>query len=63
MRSFALNYEISLMMLGREVVTAMREVEDTYRRLSRRLTLEEWDRRSAGSRYVDTVMRLTAGLQ
>lgn len=63
MRSFALNYEISLMMLGREVVTAMREVEDTYRGLSRRLTLEEWDRRSAGSRYVDTVMRLTAGLQ
>jgi len=63
MRSFALNYEISLMLLGREVVGAMREVEDTYRGLSRRLTLEEWGRRSAGTRYVDTVMRLTAGLQ
>lgn len=63
MRSFALNYEISLMMLGPEVVRAMREVEDTYRSLSRRLTLEEWGERSAGTRYVDTVMRLTAGLQ
>ncbi|QBR91250.1 cardiolipin synthase [Nocardioides euryhalodurans] len=63
MRSFALNYEISLMMLGRDVVTAMREVEDTYRRLSRELTLEEWSQRPGRTRYVDTVMRLTAGLQ
>ena len=63
MRSFALNYEISLMLLGPDVVTAMREVEDTYRGLSRRLTLEEWSLRPARTRYVDTVMRLTAGLQ
>ncbi len=63
MRSFALNYEISLMLLGREVVAAMREVEDTYRSLSRRLTVEEWSRRPSRTRYVDTVMRLTAGLQ
>jgi cardiolipin synthase len=63
MRSFALNYEISLMMLGREIVSAMREVEDTYRSLSRPLTLEEWDQRPGRTRYVDTVMRLTAGLQ
>jgi cardiolipin synthase A/B len=63
MRSFALNYEISLMLLGRDVVSAMRQVEDTYRELSRPLTLEEWDRRPGRTRYVDTVMRLTAGLQ
>lgn len=63
MRSFALNYEISLMLLGQDVVTAMRAVEDTYRGLSRQLTLDEWSQRSAGTRYVDTVMRLTAGLQ
>jgi cardiolipin synthase len=63
MRSFALNYEISLMMLGRDVVMAMREVEDTYRSLSKPLSLSEWSRRPARTRYVDTVMRLTAGLQ
>jgi cardiolipin synthase len=63
MRSFALNYEISLMLLGPDVVAAMREVEDTYRGLSRPLTLEEWSLRPARTRYVDTVMRLTAGLQ
>ena len=63
MRSFALNYEISLMMLGRSIVSAVREVEDTYRQVSRQLTTEEWSTRPARTRYVDTVMRLTAGLQ
>jgi cardiolipin synthase len=63
MRSFALNYEISLMLLGRAAVAAIREVEDDYRRRCRRLTTDEWAKRSVGTRYVDTVMRLTAGLQ
>jgi len=63
MRSFALNYEVSLMALGPEVVTAVRAVEDSYRKVSRLLTLEEWVARSRGSAYVDNVMRLTAALQ
>ena len=63
LRSFALNYEISLMMLGEEVVTRIREVEDTYRKLSRRLTLEDWEARPLRVRYVDNVMRLTSALQ
>jgi cardiolipin synthase len=63
MRSFALNYEVSLMLLGREVVHRMRKVEDAYRSLSRELSLEEWGRRPAGKRYADNVMRLTAALQ
>jgi len=63
LRSFALNYEVSLMMLGGEIVGRMREVEDTYRRLSRELTVEEWAGRSRGARYVDNVMRLTSALQ
>ncbi len=63
MRSFALNYEVSLMLLGSEVVGRFREVEDAYRALSRELTREEWSRRAPGQRYVDNVMRLTAALQ
>jgi cardiolipin synthase len=63
MRSFALNYEISVMLLGPEIVARVREVEDTYRSLSRELTLQEWQGRSPGSRYVDNLMRLTAALQ
>jgi cardiolipin synthase len=63
MRSFALNYELSLMLVGPEVVARFREVEDAYRAISRRLTLEEWSGRSPGQRYLDNVMRLPAALQ
>jgi len=63
MRSFALNYEISLMMIGSATVARMRTVEDTYREKCRLLTLEEWKDRPARTRYVDNVMRLTAALQ
>jgi len=63
LRSFALNYEISLMLLGPSVVERVREVEDHYRALSRVLTPDEWDRRPARKTYLDNVMRLTAALQ
>ena len=63
MRSFALNYEVVLMLTGAGVVERLREVQDTYRALSTELTLEEWRRRGWGSKYVDNVMRLTAALQ
>jgi cardiolipin synthase len=63
MRSFALNYEISLMMLGSQTVREMRVVEDAYRERSRLLTLDEWNGRPGRTRYVDNVMRLTAALQ
>ena len=63
MRSFALNYEVSLMALGPEVVSEVKAVEDSYREVSRLLTLDDWLARSRGSAYVDNVMRLTAALQ
>jgi cardiolipin synthase A/B len=63
LRSFALNYEVSLMLLGADVVERMRKVEDTYRAASRELTEREWSERSKRSRYVDNVMRLTSALQ
>jgi cardiolipin synthase A/B len=63
MRSFALNYEVSLMLTGGDIVQRFREVEDTYRALSRELTPEEWARRPRRSTYVDNAMRLTSALQ
>lgn len=63
LRSFALNFEVSLMMTGADVVAGVRRVEDHYREVSKELTLEEWSQRGPGKRYVDTVMRLTAALQ
>ena len=63
MRSFALNYEVSLMLTGGDIVHRFREVEDTYRGLCRELTSEEWSRRSRRAKYVDNAMRLTSALQ
>jgi len=63
MRSFALNFEISLMVPEPALVADLRAVQDHYRAISTELTMAEWGRRSRGARYVDNVMRLTAALQ
>jgi cardiolipin synthase len=62
-RSFNLDFEVSVMCVSRSLTTAMRQVEDHYRSLSRQLTLAEWNRRPLRKRYIDNVMRLTSALQ
>ena len=42
MRSFALNYEVVMMLVGGDVVARMRAAEDDYRALSQLLTADEW---------------------
>ena len=63
MRSFALNYEVSLMLTGGDVVARFQAVEDSYRAVSRELGLAEWQQRPFRQRYLDNTMRLTAALQ
>ncbi len=63
MRSFSLNFEISVMVRSKEFVQDMRELEQTYREVSRELTLDEWMKRSRVSATLDNVMRLTAAVQ
>jgi cardiolipin synthase len=63
MRSFGLNMEISLLVRGEEFVREMRSVEDTYRGLSRELTLEEWEKQPLRSTVLDNIARLTSALQ
>ncbi|XAS67178.1 cardiolipin synthase [Micrococcaceae bacterium Sec5.7] len=63
MRSFSLNMEVSVMLLGAEIVNTMRAVENTYRDISHELKLESWLRRPLLARYVDNVARLTATVQ
>ncbi len=63
MRSFSLNLEVSVMLLGQDIVTRMRAVEDTYRDISHELQLEDWMQRPMLVKYVDNVARLTATLQ
>jgi cardiolipin synthase len=63
MRSFSLNLEVSVMHLGGDIVNKMREIQQSYREVSREITLEEWGQRTRWERYVDNVARLTATLQ
>jgi cardiolipin synthase A/B len=62
-RSFALNYEVMLLLRSRDVVDRLEEVLHGYRALSADLTAERWAQRGWGAAYVDNVMRLTAALQ
>jgi cardiolipin synthase len=63
MRSFTLNLEVSMMVRGREFVNDLRQIEEGYRRASRRLTLDEWEARPLRVAVLDNVARLTAALQ
>lgn len=63
MRSFELNLEVSLMMLGAKTVESIRAVEDQYRQRSLELSIEQWRIRSPAAKFVDNVARLTASLQ
>jgi cardiolipin synthase A/B len=61
-RSFNLDFEVSVMCVSRSLSTAMREVEDQYRSLSHQLTLAEWRRRPLRTRHIDNVMRQTSAV-
>jgi len=63
MRSFRLDYEISLMVPASEFVGQLQVVAQQYRDVSQRLDLDTWNRRPWPGRYVDNVMRLTSALQ
>ncbi len=63
MRSFGLNYEISLLTFGGDAVTDLDALAAAYRSVSTELTLSQWLQRPLHLRYVDNVMRLTSALQ
>ncbi|QXQ09495.1 cardiolipin synthase [Paeniglutamicibacter sp. Y32M11] len=63
MRSFSLNLEITLMLLGADLVSELMKVQDEYRANSTELTLAQWNQRSIFSRWIDNVARLSATLQ
>lgn len=63
MRSFGLNYEVSLLVARGDLIEQLAALALQYRGVSARLTVEEWSKRSLLRRYVDNVMRLTSALQ
>lgn len=63
MRSFGLNYEVSLLTYGGDITETLHAIMDDYRAVSSELTAEEWGKRSWGRRWLDSAMRLTSALQ
>lgn len=63
MRSFGLNYEISMMIAKGNLIQQLNALTTTYAQQCKTLPLEKWNERSWGRRYVDNVMRLTSALQ
>ena len=63
LRSFNLNFEISLLVLGGEAVAELDRVVDGYLVESTTLALDVWQSRPWPGRYVDNVARLTSALQ
>ncbi|KAA9108394.1 cardiolipin synthase [Microbacterium rhizomatis] len=62
-RSFNLNFEVSLLVRGKSFVADMRAVEEGYRTAGRELTKAEWDAEPGSSRFLDGLARLTSALE
>ena len=63
MRSFGLNYETTLLVAQGNLIDQFAQLSANYRAVCHELTLDEWNKRGFGRRYVDNVMRLTSALQ
>ncbi len=63
MRSFGLDYEITLLGFGGTFVADLTDLLGVYRERSSELALEEWTQRSRLNRYLDNLFRLTSALQ
>ncbi|WP_306231782.1 phospholipase D-like domain-containing protein [Agrococcus beijingensis] len=63
MRSFALNFEVSMLIEGASFVTQLQGTADAYRLQSTELTLDAWLARPRITQLFDNVARLTSALQ
>lgn len=63
MRSFSLNLELSLLIVGEKEVTDLANLAEDYRSHSRELSLDEWRSRGQAARFVEGLARLTATVQ
>lgn len=63
LRSFNLNFEVSMLVLGGEAVSDLHDLVDHYLDDCTTLDLETWMNRPWLGRYVDNVARLTSALQ
>lgn len=62
-RSFGLNFEVSVLFYDVNFVKKMRIIEDSYRKNSKILHLKPWINRPYRQKFLDNVARLTSALQ
>lgn len=63
MRSFSLNSELTVMVVGAEEVAKLGAIIDLYQSKCERLYLKDWLARPRHKRWLDNVFRLTSALQ
>ena len=61
-RSFDLNFELSVLLYGKEVTDQLRKIQSAYLDQSQRLNAEEWSHRPALRRYADGAISLLSPL-
>jgi cardiolipin synthase len=61
-RSFNLNFELSVLMYGREAVDGLRAIQERYVADSQLLDPTEWARRGSVRRYADSAISLLSPL-
>ncbi|HUT78343.1 MAG TPA: cardiolipin synthase [Polyangia bacterium] len=61
-RSFALNFEISLLFYGPRVTEELRRQQNRYIAESARLSAEQWDARPAGAKILQNIAKLLSPL-
>ena len=61
-RSFALNFELNLLLYGEQITTELRSKQQTYIAASQRLSLREWSQRPAYVKLVENIARLFSPL-
>jgi cardiolipin synthase A/B len=61
-RSFSLNFELSMLLYGHPITQRLRAIQEDYLSKSHKLDLDEWDRRPAASEYADRAVSLLSPL-
>ena len=62
MRSFWLNYEVSLFVYDQDFATQLRRLQQTYIDASARVTSESWASRSLVNRFLENLLRFFSPL-
>ena len=62
MRSFSLNYEVSLLVAEGGLIDELTDLTRSYVAVSPELTMATWSERTIARRYLDNVMRLVSAL-